>query len=289
MAFFAGGASQYHLSRIKVVYTSKLKQDLETSIANLRRSDAWRLQKQKTKDRFVAVAGHAATFDQEHRSRFERFGLVRENPTAYRHVEETLERLCVPHIWAQEFMKYARTLEVHKEHEGSIVLAAPDTFDAPDAKWYSIQSPSTVPDYLVLPREDDAIWSQFDHHIEPHTVIRRLPRRAWRVSYLKSPFKYKKATRHYIFHDWRYEFEFWSPPDPEQVVSRILGSAAPDTSSVVHFSWHYSNGDPLAAAPMLLEKGRQGVLKQVQLDEERSKGWYHHTTFWNNVGKSGGT
>lgn len=37
---------------------------------------------------------------------------------------------------------------------------------------------------------------------------RRLQRRAWRVFYNKAPHAIGWSKRHYVFHDWRYEFEF---------------------------------------------------------------------------------
>ena len=36
----------------------------------------------------------------------------------------------------------------------------------------------------------------------------RLPRRAWRVWYNKAPHAIGWSKRHYIFHDWRYAFDF---------------------------------------------------------------------------------
>lgn len=326
MTFLAGGASQYHLSRIKVVLTSKLRRDLEMSIDNLRRSEVWRLRK-SPRD-FLRLS--------EERLHVERCCHARDDPSGSLHlrrVEGSLERLNLPYPWVQGFLRYARNMDLYKEPEvdgtsGSMVLAHADHIQDANAKWYMIPG-RTPADYIVLPDDDAQVWAALERNVVPSmrnknsndhaasssastdhgdgngwlnhrgskggsslaskTEIRRLQRRAWRISYLKSPHNYKKAVRHYIFHDWRYEFQFWNPPDPEQVVSRILGSCAPDTSSAVHFSWHFAGENPshLAASPRLIEEGRQGVLQQVQTDEERRKGWYHHTTFWNNVGKNG--
>merc|ERR1712118_52279 len=66
----------------------------------------------------------------------------------------------------------------------------------------------------------------------------RLPRRAARVSYLRGPFKGKISIRHYIFHDWRYQFTFRGVQDVRAAVSTVLGSMTPETSCVCHFSWH---------------------------------------------------
>jgi len=339
MTFLGGGASQYHVSRIKVVFTSKLRKDLEMSIENLRRSEVWRLRK-SPKD-FLKLS--------QERLHVEKCCHARDDPLGALHlrrVEGSLERLNLPYPWVRGFLRYARNMELYKEPEvdgtsGSTVLANPELIHDTHAKWYTIPG-RTPTDYIVLPSDDAPVWAALEQNVvptrtrrkstssstsrqgshnereqddededeewfnarerqarggvkagscplAPRTEIKRLQRRAWRISYLKSPHNYKKAVRHYIFHDWRYEFQFWNPPDAEQVVSRILGSCTPDTSSVVHFSWHFAGENPSlqTASPRLLEEGRQGVLQQVQQDEERRKGWYHHTTFWNNAGKSG--
>merc|ERR1740138_698936 len=74
---------------------------------------------------------------------------------------------------------------------------------------------------------------------EQWPLPQRLPRRAYRCTYLKGPFKGKTALRHYIFHDWRYQFTFRGVEDVQSAVSTVLGSMTPETSCVCHFAWHF--------------------------------------------------
>merc|ERR1719160_2386142 len=74
---------------------------------------------------------------------------------------------------------------------------------------------------------------------ESWPLPQRLPRRATRVSYLKGPFKGKISTRHYVFHDWQYQFTFRRVEDVQSAVSTVLGAMTPETSCVCHFSWHF--------------------------------------------------
>lgn len=199
-------------------------------------------------------------------------------------LEGAIERLCAPSPWTQGFLKIAKTLEVHACEEKRI-LAAPGSLYDSDARWVALNSD----DCPTLVLSDDMCSQLSTRAREAGPVIRRLPRRAWRVTYLRGPFKHKKAIRHYVFHDWRYEFEFHNPSNAEETVSRLLGSAAPDTSSVVHFSWHCQSDDSfMIASPQELEAGRQGVLSQVHDETERKKGWYRHSLYWNGVGKQSG-
>lgn len=136
---------------------------------------------------------------------------------------------------------------------------------------------------------------------EPWPLPQRLPRRAWRVSYLKRPFRAKICVRHYVFHDFRYQFIFRDVEDVSSTVSTVLGSMTPETSCVCHFNWHYEgaeaynvqlrtgddakDGEARAAKlrqrKMELEQGMANVERKQSEDEERWKGWYGHSTLWN--------
>merc|ERR1719458_1856577 len=98
---------------------------------------------------------------------------------------------------------------------------------------------------------------------EEWPVPQRLPRRAWRVVYLKGPFKGKTSQRHYVFHDWRYQFTFRHVNDVQSAVSTVLGSMTPETSCVCHFSWHFP-GAPLYRRFATEEDARQLVLDLEQ-------------------------
>mmetsp|Transcript_137143 Transcript_137143/g.292939 ORF Transcript_137143/g.292939 Transcript_137143/m.292939 type:complete len:174 (-) Transcript_137143:56-577(-) len=132
---------------------------------------------------------------------------------------------------------------------------------------------------------------------EQWPLPQRLPRRAYRCSYLKGPFKGKTALRHYIFHDWRYQFTFRGVQDVQSAVSTVLGSMTPDTSCVCHFSWHFP-GAPLYAQLAAgqeearrrerdLERGLAAVRLKKSDEVERQKGWYGHSTYWNTGLKRG--
>jgi len=145
---------------------------------------------------------------------------------------------------------------------------------------------------------------------EAWPLPQRLPRRAWRVSYLKRPFRSKITIRHYVFHDFRYQFTFRNVKDVSSTVSTVLGSMTPETSCVCHFNWHYQGTpayntvlqtgdttiDAKARAAKLtesrrrileLEQGMANVEKKQSEDEERWKGWYGHSTLWNTGSERG--
>ncbi|PFH33269.1 hypothetical protein BESB_084680 [Besnoitia besnoiti] len=82
----------------------------------------------------------------------------------------------------------------------------------------------------------------------PWPVPRRIGRRQWRVTYLKSPFKYKYALRHYVFEDHRYAFSFYDVENVQEVLSAALGAMAKETCCSCRFSWHFA-GRPQAALP----------------------------------------
>eukprot|EP00440_Ansanella_granifera_P001762 gb/GFBE01001900.1/.p1 GENE.gb/GFBE01001900.1/~~gb/GFBE01001900.1/.p1 ORF type:complete len:173 (+),score=29.80 gb/GFBE01001900.1/:1-519(+) len=131
---------------------------------------------------------------------------------------------------------------------------------------------------------------------EQWPVPQRLPRRAWRVSYLKRPFKCKTTVRHYVFHDWRYQFEFRDVQDVQSAVSTVLGSMTPETSCVCHFNWHFSGSpayeqltspEEVRQRVLDLEQGLENVRRKQSAEVERQKGWYGHSTHWNSGLKRG--
>eukprot|EP00747_Dinoflagellata_sp_TGD_P169252 gnl/TRDRNA2_/TRDRNA2_197765_c0_seq1.p1 gnl/TRDRNA2_/TRDRNA2_197765_c0~~gnl/TRDRNA2_/TRDRNA2_197765_c0_seq1.p1 ORF type:complete len:172 (-),score=28.18 gnl/TRDRNA2_/TRDRNA2_197765_c0_seq1:134-649(-) len=124
----------------------------------------------------------------------------------------------------------------------------------------------------------------------------RLPRRAYRITYLKAPFRGKAAQRHYVFHDWRYQFTFHNVQDIQAAVSTVLGSMTPETSCVCHFSWHFPGAPAYtvhateADAQQLerdLESGLAAVRRKQEEETERMKGWYGHSLYWNSGFKRG--
>eukprot|EP00929_Paragymnodinium_shiwhaense_P108361 TRINITY_DN74680_c0_g1_i1.p1 TRINITY_DN74680_c0_g1~~TRINITY_DN74680_c0_g1_i1.p1 ORF type:complete len:173 (-),score=32.37 TRINITY_DN74680_c0_g1_i1:110-628(-) len=128
-------------------------------------------------------------------------------------------------------------------------------------------------------------WSE-----EAWPVPQRLPRRAYRISYLKGPFKAKQAIRHYVFHDWQYQFTFRDVKDVRKAVSTVLGSMTPETSCVCHFNWHYP-GSPAymrLTSPEDQQRVEQELLRGLQAirlknaeEVERQKTVLAHTTYHN--------
>ncbi|CBZ52813.1 hypothetical protein NCLIV_026020 [Neospora caninum Liverpool] len=99
----------------------------------------------------------------------------------------------------------------------------------------------------------------------PWPVPRRIGRRQWRVTYLKSPFKYKYALRHYVFEDHRYAFSFYDVGNVQEVVSASLGAMTAETNCSCRFSWHFP-GRPqvsLPTPPRLLPSSRASALSAV--------------------------
>ncbi|CAK9028544.1 unnamed protein product [Durusdinium trenchii] len=139
-------------------------------------------------------------------------------------------------------------------------------------------------------------WSGSD---KDWPLPQRLPRRAWRVSYLKRPFRAKISIRHYVFHDFRYQFTFRDVKDVPAAVSTVLGSMTPETSCICHFNWHFEGvpayhiKDEEAQRKerhrriLELEQGMANVQRKQSDDEERQKGWYGHSTLWNTGLKRG--
>lgn len=73
----------------------------------------------------------------------------------------------------------------------------------------------------------------------PWPVPERLPRREWRVTYLKSPFKFKYAARHFVFRQYRYAFRFVNPASPHLALSAVLGAMRPNVECTCAFEWHF--------------------------------------------------
>mmetsp|Transcript_25538 Transcript_25538/g.67501 ORF Transcript_25538/g.67501 Transcript_25538/m.67501 type:complete len:176 (+) Transcript_25538:40-567(+) len=133
---------------------------------------------------------------------------------------------------------------------------------------------------------------------ESWPLPQRLPRRAFRVTHLKSPFKNKIAQRHYVFHDWRYQFTFRDVKDVQSTVSTVLGSMTPETSCVCHFSWHFPGApiygelaageDEARRREQDLERGLEAVRLKQHDEIERQKGFLGGTSlFWNTGFKRG--
>ena len=106
------------------------------------------------------------------------------------------------------------------------------------------------------------------------TAIQRLPRRAWRVWYLKAPFRNKLSKKHYVFHDWRYSFTFDDVNDPKAVVSIVLGSMTSETTCTVDYDWFYSGEAGISNSTALLLSNKQKWLeKNMFMLMERDGGW----------------
>ncbi|KAL8443694.1 hypothetical protein Emed_006600 [Eimeria media] len=74
----------------------------------------------------------------------------------------------------------------------------------------------------------------------PWPIPERGGRREWRVTYLKSPFKFKYAVRHYVFVKHKYAFTFIQPQNPQAVISAALGAMEDTVSCTCDFDWHYA-------------------------------------------------
>ena len=114
----------------------------------------------------------------------------------------------------------------------------------------------------------------------------RLPRRAWRVWYLKSPFRDSIRKKHYIFQDWRYQFRFSRVADVRPVISSVLGAATRDTSSTVDFAWHFPGTKEFPATlpdtASLISQGRANYLRKNALWlQETQGGWRQQYAHWN--------
>ncbi|KAF5153071.1 hypothetical protein TpMuguga_03g02250 [Theileria parva strain Muguga] len=66
-----------------------------------------------------------------------------------------------------------------------------------------------------------------------------IPRKRWRVTYLKSRFKHRKAIRHYVFEQYNYNITVLNPVHIDALVSSILGSLSPSVHARCTFSWNF--------------------------------------------------
>ncbi|KAF8820209.1 hypothetical protein IE077_000546 [Cardiosporidium cionae] len=88
----------------------------------------------------------------------------------------------------------------------------------------------------------------------PLPVPCRLPRRQWRVTYLKSPFKHKHSIRHYVFNDFRYAFTFYDVKNPQLCMSAVLGALSAQTGCACNFAWRFpGTGNPPLSAENALK------------------------------------
>ncbi|KAL8438733.1 hypothetical protein Efla_003404 [Eimeria flavescens] len=123
----------------------------------------------------------------------------------------------------------------------------------------------------------------------PWPVPERLGRREWRVTYLKSPFKFKYAVRHYVFVKHKYAFTFVEPQHPQAVISAVLGAMQQDVSCACSFEWHYGQTGDLGedripvegACPASAEKVEEilnenkEVLRIAERLEKKKLHWFH--------------
>ena len=113
----------------------------------------------------------------------------------------------------------------------------------------------------------------------------RLPRRAWRVWYLKSPFRDTIRKKHYVFQDWRYKFIFKNVSDVRAVLNAALGSAARETSSTVEFAWHFPGTQQFPGSEnsqRLIALGRNNFLRKNAAHlQEKQGGWRQQYAHWN--------
>ena len=118
----------------------------------------------------------------------------------------------------------------------------------------------------------------------PLPVPQRLPRRAWRVWYLKSPFRDTIRKKHYVFQDWRYRFTFKSVADARPVMSSVLGAATKETSATVDFAWHFPGTGDFATKESegLIRRGRENYLRKNAAWLQQSQGgWRQQYAHWN--------
>jgi len=116
----------------------------------------------------------------------------------------------------------------------------------------------------------------------PLPMPERLPRRSWRVWYLKSPFREKIRKKHYVFHDWRYAFTFSDVEDPRPIMSSVLGAMSKETACTVDFAWHYPGDNPSREVSDQIEAGRSNYLaKNRYRQQQATTGWRSMFKHWN--------
>mmetsp|Transcript_47155 Transcript_47155/g.102637 ORF Transcript_47155/g.102637 Transcript_47155/m.102637 type:complete len:197 (+) Transcript_47155:25-615(+) len=105
---------------------------------------------------------------------------------------------------------------------------------------------------------------------EQWPIPRRLPRRQFRMTYLKAPFKHKHAMRHSVFLDHRYAFTFHNPGNIPETMSTVLGSMGPDTSCTCHFTWFHKGSERHQKAmlmdPDLRAEDLQAAHRQLEIN-----------------------
>lgn len=74
-----------------------------------------------------------------------------------------------------------------------------------------------------------------------HIIGKRGKREQYRYTYLKSPFKYKYALRHYVFEKYKYHFYIYNIThfNINIIFNIILSSMTKDTSVNCHINWFY--------------------------------------------------
>eukprot|EP00921_Rhytidocystis_pertsovi_P002369 GHVQ01004056.1.p1 GENE.GHVQ01004056.1~~GHVQ01004056.1.p1 ORF type:complete len:171 (+),score=9.68 GHVQ01004056.1:216-728(+) len=114
---------------------------------------------------------------------------------------------------------------------------------APDYFLRSINVVYTARLRTELTKTIENLGRTLDWTTVPYPIPRRLPRRALRITYGKSPYKHRHTIKHYVFQDWRYSFTFYDVKHPRVVVSAILGSMTSDVCCTCHFAWRFNNQD----------------------------------------------
>jgi hypothetical protein len=113
----------------------------------------------------------------------------------------------------------------------------------------------------------------------------RVGRSAWRVWYLKAPFRNKLRKKHFVFFEYKYAFT-WNFNDPKKqvtspqaTISTALGSMAGDTLGV--FDAEYANTSDSAVLNELRE-GNKNFFKNNELWlKERQGQWRQQYSHWN--------
>lgn len=94
-------------------------------------------------------------------------------------------------------------------------------------------------------KEDDNLLSGNDMYILKykinHIIGKRGKREQYRYTYLKSPFKYKYALRHYVFEKYKYHFYFYNIThfNIHIIFNIILSSMTSNTSVKCNINWFF--------------------------------------------------
>ncbi|GFE53025.1 AFG1 family protein, putative [Babesia ovis] len=68
-----------------------------------------------------------------------------------------------------------------------------------------------------------------------------IPRKRWRVTYLKSRFKHRKAIRHYVFERYTYRVSFSAPFDVSVALNSVLSSLIGGLRASCTFAWQFGS------------------------------------------------